>query len=49
MQVYDANIDTDIKKKGLFVISAKGSNLSAEVKKLIEENAKEYEIYPKEK
>lgn len=43
MHIYDSNIDLEIKKKGIFVLKAKGSSLASEVKKLLEENAKEYE------
>lgn len=37
------NIDKEQKRKALFYLSCKGSNLSIEVKKMIEKYAEEYD------
>lgn len=43
MHIYTNNIDNETKNRALFVLSTKGSSLSKEVQKIIEENAKEFE------
>ena len=45
---YIKNLDDEARKKALFVVKAKGSSLSEEVRKAIENIANEYEDYIKE-
>ena len=41
-------INSEIKRKSMFVLKCKGTDLSKEIKKVLEENAKEFEKYIKE-
>ena len=45
---YIKNLDDEARKKALIVVKAKGSSLSEEVRKAIENIANEYEDYIKE-
>lgn len=40
---YVKNVDEEIKRKAIFVVNAKGSSLSEEIRKAIETIASEYE------
>lgn len=39
------NVDEEVKRKALFVVRAKGSNLSETVRKVLEQEAREFEKY----
>ena len=41
-------INSEIKRKAMFVLKCKRTDLSKEIKKVLEENAKEFEKYIKE-
>lgn len=45
---YIKNLDDETRRKALFVVKAKGTSISEEVRKTIENIANEYEKYIKE-
>lgn len=45
---YIKNLDDEARRKALFVVKAKGSSLSEEVRKAIDNIANEYDKYIKE-